>query len=266
MGEPSISVLMGVYYKKETLDFLCRSIESIQRQTVSDFELLICDDGSSIQAQTFLQNAAVNDPRIRLVKDATSFALPNKLNACLRQARGQYIARMDDDDWSHPERFARQLSFLDSHPEFAFVGSNVNLWKDSIIGQRNLAEFPTVQDFFFVQPYIHPALMFRKAALLAVGGYSQEKHAILCEDYDLLLRLYAQGYRGANLQEYLLDYTVPATAKGSRKMRHRLNESETRYRRFKELGQLPKALPYVIKPVMVGLLPEYILRKVKKMP
>ena len=61
-----------------------------------------------------------------------------------------------------------------------------------------------------------------------------------------------------------MDYTVPATAKGSRKMKHRWNEAVTRYGRFKELGVLPGALPYVVKPLAVGLLPEFILRKMKK--
>ena len=115
-----------------------------------------------------------------------------------------------------------------------------------------------------VQPYIHPTLLFRREALAAVGGYSEEKHCILCEDYDLLLRLYAQGYSGANLQERLFDYTVPATAKGSRRMCHRWNEAVTRYRRFRQLGVLPGALPYVVKPLAVGLLPEPILRRWKE--
>ena len=69
-----------------------------------------------------------------------------------------------------------------------------------------------------------------------------------------------------NLQENLLDYTLPQTAKGSRKMRHRWNETVTRYCRFRELGILPQALPYVIKPLAVGLLPEPVLRRLKGLP
>ena len=86
---------------------------------------------------------------------------------------------------------------------------------------------------------------------------------MLCEDYDLLLRLYEKGFRGANLQECLFDYTLPETAKGSRRMRHRWNEVVTRFQRFRALGRLPKALPYVVKPIVVGLLPEKFLEKVK---
>ena len=263
--QPLISVLMGVYYKKDDIALLRRSVESILGQTVSDFEFLICDDGSTKQAMCYLQDIAAMDHRIKLIRRGNLFSLPEKLNACLDQAQGQFIARMDDDDYSHPQRFAKQLAFLEQHSEISFVGCNVNLWRNEIVGQRCLPELPTVRDFYFVQPYIHPALMFRKDALSAVRGYSEERHAILCEDYDLLLRLYTAGYQGANLQDYLLDYTLPATAKGNRKMKHRWNETIIRWQRFGELGCFPGAFPYVIKPLAVGLLPNKLLKKLKKL-
>lgn len=99
---------------------------------------------------------------------------------------------------------------------------------------------------------------------MSVGGYSEDPHTVLCEDYDILLRLYAQGFLGANVQELLLDYTVPKSAKGNRTMRHRFNEAITRWRRFQELGILPQTLPYVLKPIAVGMIPDFLLKKVKK--
>lgn len=262
---PTISVLMGVYYRSNDIALLQRSVSSILSQTFTDFELLICDDGSSPAAIAYLDQIATEEPKIRLIRRGNLVTLPSKLNACLAEAKGDFIARMDDDDFSHPERFEEQIGFLAEHPEIAFAGCNVNLWRNNVIvGQRVLSECPTVRDFYFVQPYIHPSLMFRKEALLKVEGYSEEKSCILCEDYDLLLRLYTAGYQGANLQECLLDYTIPLTAKGNRKMKHRWNESVTRWRRFRDLGCLPKALPYVVKPVVVGLLPEGLLGRLKK--
>lgn len=264
MNKPLISVLMGVYYRKSDITLLQRSVESMLAQTVADFELLVCDDGSTAEAAAFLEEAAKRDERIRLVRRGDLFSLPVKLNACLREARGEFIARMDDDDWSHPTRFAEQLAFLRAHPETAFVGCCVNLWREGVVGERLLPEYPTAKDFYFVQPFIHPSLLFRREALEAVNGYSEDKYCILCEDYDMLLRLYTAGYSGANLPEKLLDYTIPLTAKGSRKMRHRWNESVTRYRRFRDLGCLPAALPWVAKPLAVGLLPEGLLKRLKK--
>lgn len=260
-----ISVLMGVYYRREDLQPLERAVDSILSQTEGDFEFLICDDGSRAEAAALLDSLAAKDARIRLLRPGDKFSLPEKLNHCLSVARGAFIARMDDDDFSHPERFARQLAFLRAYPQIAFAGCCVNLWREGIVGQRILPEYPDVRDFYFVQPYIHPALMFRRTALEAVGGYSEDRHCILCEDYDLLLRLYAAGQTGANLQEILFDYTVPATAKGSRRMSHRWNETVTRYRRFRQLGHLPRALPWVVKPLAVGLLPEGALTRLKEL-
>ena len=244
---------------------MVRSIESILNQTFDNFELLICDDGSSCQACAYLDDIASRDSRVRLIREGSLFTLPQKLNACLKNAKGHKIARMDDDDASHPDRFKKQVDYLNEHPEVAFVGSLVHLYQNgSIVGTRSFPEFPSVRDFFFTQPFIHPALMFQRECLFAVGGYSEKKHCILCEDYDLLLRLYSAGYSGANLQEILFDYTIPLTAHGNRKMKHRWNEVVTRYIRFRELGELPRAFPYVIKPIIVGLIPEKILRKLKK--
>lgn len=260
-----ISVLMGVYYHKETLALLERSVESILAQTVSDLELLICDDGSRDEARRYLEQMAERDGRIRLVRPGACFSLPEKLNACLRAAKGEWIARMDDDDYAHPLRFEKQLAYLRLHPEILFLGTNVNLIRGGeFVGKRCLPSYPSVRDFYMTQPFIHPTLMFHREILEAVNGYSESNHCVLCEDYDLLLRLYTAGYRGANLQECLLDYTLPLKEKGKRTMKHRWNEVVTRYIRFRELELLPKALPWVIKPVIVGLLPEKLLGYLKR--
>lgn len=261
---PLISVAMGTLYRRDSEELLRRSVESILSQSFSNFELLICDDGSSQAAQKFLEGYAARDTRIRLIRSVGKLDLASKLNACIFQARGAFIARMDDDDESKPERFEKQLAFLKQHPDIAFAGSNVRIIRsERLIGSRVFPDYPQVRDFFMVQPYIHPSLMFRKGALDAVGGYSDDKRQVLCEDYDLLLRLYAAGYRGANIQEPLLDYTVPTTSKGGRTMSHRWNETVTRWERFRELGVLPQAFPFVLKPLTVGLLPEVLLKRIK---
>ncbi len=265
MSAPQISVLVGVYYRRNDLDLLERSVRSVLEQSVTEFELLVCDDGSTAEARRFLEQTAEQDSRLRLIRPGNCIALAPRLNACLKEARGQFLARMDDDDYSCRERFSRQLLFLKEHPEVSFVGSNAVLWRGGKnVGVRIFPESPEVRDFFFTQPYLHPSLMFRREALLAVGGYEEDSRCILCEDYDLLLRLYATGRRGMNLQENLLFYTVSDTVKGNRKMCHRWNESVTRCRRFRELGVLPEALPYVVKPLVVGMLPEPILKGLKR--
>ena len=256
---------MGIYYHRPDTALLERSVRSVTEQTTRDWELLICDDGSSADATALLDHLSQQDNRIRLIRPGNVYSLPRKLNVCLQAARGLWIGRMDDDDYAHPDRLEKQMSYLEQHPDIAFVGCNVNLVRGGQpAGQWMFPEFPTVEDFFWRQPYIHPAMLFRRKALETVGGYSEGEHQILCEDYDLLLRLYENKFQGANLQEFLLDYTLPETAKGNRRMRHRWNEAITRFQRFRALGKLPKALPYVIKPVITGLLPERILKKLKE--
>ncbi len=262
--EPLVSVIMGVRYRRKDLSLLERSVQSILDQTLGDFEFLICEWDSTKEAKARIERFAVEDKRIRMIEGNGADTLAAKLNRCLKQAKGRYIARMDDDDYSHADRLEKQLSFLLQNEEAAFVGCNVTLIQNGQrAGQRMLPSHPTVEDFYFTQPYIHPSLLFRREVPAAVGGYSEDKRQILCEDYDLLLRLYAKGYQGVNLQEPLLDYTVSANVKETRKMRHRLNETRTRYERFKELGRLPEALPWVVKPIVVGLLPEGLLKGLK---
>lgn len=264
MDDTLISVIMGVYYHRSDTTLLERSVRSILGQTFQNLELLICDDGSSDDAIQLLDRLAQQDRRIRLIRPGGVYSLPCKLNVCLKNAKGTWIGRMDDDDYSRPERLEKQLKFLQEHPEFSFIGCNVNLVQNGkTVGTRNLPGRPVVRDFYFVQPFIHPALLFRRDALMAVGGYSEDKYCILCEDYDLLLRMYAAGYCGANLQERLLDYSISENAAGNRRMQHRWNEVVTRYRRFSELEILGKTWPYVVKPIVVGLIPEKVLKKIK---
>jgi len=263
---PLASFIMGVFYRRSDTALLDRSVASVLHQSFTDFELLVCDDGSTPKAVRLLDEYAAADARVRLIRPGGKFRLAEKLNMCLREARGSYIARMDDDDFSHPERLAVQLAALRNRSEIDFVGCNVNLCRGGeCIGTRLLPELPRVRDFFFVQPFIHPALVFRREALLSVGGYSEEPYCELCEDYDLLLRLYAAGRRGMNLQQCLLDYSLPQTAAGGRNMHHRWNEAVTRYKRFREIGVLPEAFLFVLKPLLVGVLPGPVLSKMRRL-
>lgn len=262
---PLISVLMGVLYRRESVNLLERSIRSIQNQTYSNWELLICDDGSTEAPRQYIEKIATRDERIHLIRDCKKTDLASKLNWCLKAAKGMYIARMDDDDWSDPQRFEKQLCVLKDKPAIAFVGSNVRLWRDDrVVGIRELPKNPEIRDFLFVQPFIHPTLMFRRKALEAVGGYCEEPRCLGCEDYDLLLRIYEAGFIGMNIQEPFLVYTLPALGRKKRTMALRWNEGKTRYTRFKSLGLLPTAFPYVIKPIVVGLVPESMLERLKR--
>ena len=262
---PALSVIMGVLQTDDDLHFLRRSVDSILNQTWRDFEFLICDDGSCPAVQRYLESCSRDDGRVRLIRGCVRKDLAAKLNACLAQARGPYIARMDGDDYSGPKRFDVELDFLRAHPEVAFVGCNVELFQNgACVGDWRFPERPAVKDFYIRQPFVHPTLMFRREALDAVGLYSEERRCIKCEDYDLLLRLYEKHCFGVNLQQFLLRYTLTADPMGNRTMRDRMNETRTRWVRFRALNLFPGALPFVVKPVAAGLLPAGIITRIKK--
>jgi len=262
---PLISVLMGVRYRRENLDLLKRSVDSILNQTCPDFELLVCESDSTPEAKQYLSSLAEVDTRVRLICGDGAISLAAKLNRCIEAARGEFFARQDDDDMSDPLRFQAQLDYLKKHPEICFVGSNARLEQDGVIvGVRRLPENPQVTDFLFVQPFLHPTLFFRKDVFSSGVRYCEEKRCEACEDYDLLLRLYEHGVVGANLQTLCFTYTLPPYGTTNRTWSMRWNEVRTRWMRFQSLGLLPKALPYVIKPLAVGLVPKRMLHTIKE--
>ncbi len=265
MGDaPLISVIMGVYCQKISSDLLSRSISSILEQSWNNFELIICDDGSCEEAKALIDKFADQDARVRLVRGQEKILLSEKLNVCLAAARGAWIARMDDDDYSYPQRFQKQMDFLQNHPEIDFIGCNVRYQTEAGSIFSNFPENPTPKDFLFSMPYIHPTLIFRRECLDAVDGYSEASVCKLCEDFDLLLRLYQKGFHGANLKECLFDYSLIGTERRRRTFAHRLNEVKMRYKRFGDLHLLPGAFPFVIKPLLVGILPTGILNVVRR--
>lgn len=262
--QPLVSICMGVRYQRDGLFLLERAIRSIQTQVYSNWELLICERDSNQEAKIRLSVFAQEDPRIHILDGTGTSGLPGQLNRCLKAARGDWIARMDDDDVSAPNRLRVQMAYLQNHPWAAFVGCVAQMEREGRSeGIRRFSAAPEIKDFLFVQPFLHPTLLFRRPALEAVGGYCELARCTGCEDYDLLLRLYEEGYRGGNVQEPLFTYTLPPLGSKKRTMALRWNEVKTRYVRFISLGLLPGALPYVIKPILVGMIPERLLERIK---
>lgn len=203
---PLISVCMPVYNAKR---YVAEAVESILSQTFRDFEFLIIDDGSTDGSLDILHRYATQDPRIRLWSGPNVGYVP-RLNEMLALARGPLIARMDADDVSIPDRFARQVEFLRDHPEVDVVGSAM-----TCIDQRGYTltdwAFPVahdaIQDLALTGscPFSHPSVIMRRKAVLAVEGYKEELAP--AEDYDLWLRM---GERGqlANLPDILVRYRM----------------------------------------------------------
>lgn len=260
-----ISIAMGVYNPADKKRFY-RAVRSVISQTFTDWELLLYDDGSEPEFAAVIAGAAKLDARIRYIRGNQNRGLAYALNECIRQAKGEFVARMDDDDWCHKERLACQAAFLDTHPKFAWVGSNAELADEQgVWGYQRMPEFPKKKDFLFNLPYIHPTVMFRKKALEEVGGYCTSTKIRQCEDYELFMRLQAQGYRGYNIQKALLQYREDYESVKKRTYARRIREMKVRQRGFQQLNLLnSRTVGYVVKPLLVGAVPAPVHHYIKR--
>jgi glycosyltransferase involved in cell wall biosynthesis len=201
MSTPLISVLLAVHNGGPLLD---ESIHSILAQTLTDFELLIIDDGST--DDSYNRAAAFKDPRIRILRNETNIGLTRSLNRGLAEARGEYVARQDADDISLPDRFAAQVQFLRANMDVVLVGTSavrIN-HKGTKIGTNDL---PTTHEAIrwaslVDNPFLHTSVMFRRAVVQQECGGYDEEYAV-CQDYALWNRLAAK-HRVANLPERLV--------------------------------------------------------------
>ncbi|WP_378950578.1 glycosyltransferase [Pelosinus sp. sgz500959] len=204
---PRISVLMSVY-NGET--YLRETIESILGQTFTDFEFLIVDDGSTDKSLEIIQS--YHDPRIILLKNEHNMGLIKSLNRGLDVARGEFIARMDADDISKPERLAKQLTYLQEHPDIAVCGTwmeTIGVSQSRIMGENSYPLDSKILKclLLFYNAIAHPTVMLRADALSGSVQHRYSSGYHHGEDYKLWIDLAAEKNL-ANINEVLLYYRL----------------------------------------------------------
>ena len=118
---PKVSIIMGIYNCADTLE---EAVDSILEQSFTDWELIMCDDGSTDRTLELARQYIVKYPdKFIILQNEKNQGLNYTLNHCLKYAQGEYVARMDGDDLSLPERFEKEVAFLDNHPEYAIVST-----------------------------------------------------------------------------------------------------------------------------------------------
>jgi hypothetical protein len=188
--------------------FLTGAIESIVRQTMSDLELIVVDDGSTDDTAAVLRGFALKDQRIKIHTHGTR-GLAACLNEGVNQARAPLVARLDADDLAEPDRLARQVGFLSQHQHVATLGGAIELI-DAEARSLGRVRFPTQNSVIrktlrLKNCIAHSAVVVRTAAVRGVGGY---REAFLgAEDYDLWLRL-TETHGIANLREVVTRYRL----------------------------------------------------------
>jgi len=200
-GMPKITVLMPVYncelYIKEAID-------SILNQTFTDFEFLIIDDASTDQTVALIKT--YTDARIILIVKPINTGLTNSLNQGLKLAKGDFIARMDGDDISLPERFERQIIFLETNPDIVLCGTWFSKIESDVVIKVPENHIDIKLALLKGNCICHPSVMMRKQVLDKLSeAYDVSKEP--AEDFDLWVRLVAIG-KLHNLQEVLLKYRV----------------------------------------------------------
>ncbi len=204
---PKVSCSMPVYNAEK---YLADAIDSILNQSFEDFELVVCNDGSTDGSVEILQAYADKDPRVVFINRSENRGLIDTRNEILDHATGEYLALMDADDISLWDRFERQVAFLDANPEHVLVGSRILLIDPDghPMCALGIKETHEEIDEWHMEGHsgaaiCNPTIMMRTQAVRDAGGY---EHGTACaEDYDLFLRLAELG-KLATLPDVLLHY------------------------------------------------------------
>ena len=253
-----ISVLMGIYNCEQTL---AAALDSVLAQTEQDFELILCDDGSTDGTYALAEQYARRDARIVLLQNSSNQGLNQTLNTCLFHAKGEYIARMDGDDICAAHRFATQLAFLEQHEAYAFVSSAMAMFDEhGVWGRTYPKPAPAARDFKRDTPFSHAPVMIRREAIEAVGGYTVDQRLLRVEDFHLWVKLYAKGYRGYNLEEPLYLVREDRASASRKKCKYRLNQVRVQLYAIKVLRLPCYYVLYCIPTLLLGLMPKWLYR------
>lgn len=203
MNHPRVSILMPVY---NVAPYLREAMDSILTQTFQDFELIVLDDCSPDNSAEILDT--YTDERIVRYRGEKNMGLSNVLNVGMQMARGEFIARMDSDDISTPERLATQVAFLDAHPEVDLCSCGMELFgakQETWVRETNVEDVKITA--LFHSPILHASSMWRREVFEQAGLlYKQEM--VPAEDYDMWTRAMAAGLKLVNIPEVMYKYRI----------------------------------------------------------
>ena len=203
MNNMTLSILMPVY---KTAQYLREALDSILSQSFTDFELIVLNDASPDNAEAVLDS--YSDSRIVRYSGEKNVGLSNVLNIGLDMAKGKYIARMDSDDISLPERLQIQVDYLDSHPDIDLCSCGMQLFgakEDVWVRSQNPKE--TRINALFYSPVLHASSMWRRDSF-EKKGLRFRQDMVPAEDYDLWVRALLSGLTLVNMPQVLYKYRI----------------------------------------------------------
>lgn len=202
LPRPAISVLMPAYNAQS---YIAEAIESILDQTFADFEFIIIDDGSGDQTPLIIEEYAKRGKRIVFLQNSQNLKISETLNRGLEIARGEFIARMDADDWSYPNRLEDQLRLMRKNSGLVICGADIEIC-DQNLKPLNIRIYPRTDTqirnkIFKLNPFAHSVTFYKTEIAKKAGGYDSNFN--LAEDYDLYFRMGRFG-QFANIPKALL--------------------------------------------------------------
>lgn len=267
MENPLISILMPVY---NTERYIGEAIESVIKQTYTNWELIICDDCSMDNSYEVALNYSKHDSRIKVIKNSENMRQAYSRNHAFKASRGEYIVILDSDDRMKPNKLERQLEFLQKNEKYAFVCTNAVMFNNSgdIIGYLSKNQTPSYLDVIRNKGFVYPTMMIKRRAFEDVEGYTVSNITQTGEDYDLICKLYYHEYKGTTISEYLYEYRVEDVYK-RRPFTVYFNEykvgiSHVKARWFELYGISNVKKIYIFLPILKGLIPQKLIQKYHK--
>jgi len=255
-----ISIIMGIYNCEK---YLKESIDSIINQTYTNWELIMCDDGSKDNTLKIAKKYEKKYPnKIRVLVNDKNMGLNYTLNKCLDNATGEFIARQDGDDISLPYRLEKEIMFLKKNSNYSLVSSNMVFFDENGDWGRshNCGEVKK-ENFIKGSPICHAPCMIRTEVLKTVNGYSVEKKLLRVEDYHLWFKLFIAGFKCYSLEECLYKMRDDNDAYKRRNLKNRINETRLKLWGFKQIGIPLRKYIWAFKPIIVYLIPKKIYIK-----
>lgn len=254
-----ISVIMGIYNCGETL---AEALDSILAQTYTHWNLIMCDDGSTDNTYAVAEMYCRRYPeKMILLKNDRNTGLNFTLNRCLKEVDGEYVARMDGDDLSMPDRLEKEIAALRAHPDLMIVSTAMQHFDESgVWGLGTVIPFPQPKDFVWGTPFCHAPCLVRREAYKAVEGYTDKPEFLRAEDYELWVKMYEKGYRGMNLAEPLYQMRDDRYAVLRRKFKYRITEFRVRCAAVNRLHLSKIGYLYALRPLLIGILPAGLYR------
>ncbi|MFZ3591239.1 glycosyltransferase family 2 protein [Bacillus sp. DJP31] len=254
-----VSIIMGVYNSEVTL---AQTLQSIEKQSYQNWELIICDDGSTDRTLEIAQRFARNNSRLKVIKNQHNVGLSRTLNQCLEHCSGDYIMRHDGDDLMVEDRIEKQVRYMNTH-ECDACGSWAYLFDhDGVWGIRKLIRNPNKLTMVVGAPFIHPTVIMKSEKLHEVKGYSDNwitKQRL--EDYDLWLKFFEKEFILHNIQEPLIYFREDKYSYNRKSRKFRITETIARLDACRRLNIPYYKRVFAMKPLLVMLIPRRALRK-----